>query len=201
VVHLASTETVTDAKTFNAGAFLDKGNLVFNVKAYGAVGDGVMDDKAALQAAHDAIGSAGGKIYVPAGTYLMNSKWLISKSNIEIELAPGAVLKAAAGAANLSVGAGGGLVHIWKSSGTQTNVYFHGGAIDLNNVAEVNALEIWGAGSDADIWATTDNPGPLDLSPRRTLRPHTPQQHGPIIISQQQRPHTVRHGQLSRDKH
>ena len=137
-------ETVTDAKTFNAGAFLDKGNLVFNVKAYGAVGDGVTDDNAALQAAHDAIGSAGGKIYVPAGTYLMNSKWLISKSNIEIEFAPGAVLKAAAGAANLSVGAGGGLVHIWKSSGTQTNVYFHGAAIDLNNVAEVNALEIWG---------------------------------------------------------
>jgi hypothetical protein len=45
---------------------------VFNVKdpAYSAVGDGVPDDTAAIQAALTACNAAGGgKVYWPAGTY------------------------------------------------------------------------------------------------------------------------------------
>ncbi len=67
VVHLASAETITGAKTFNAGTLLDKGNQVFNVKAYGAVGDGTTDDTAAIQAAITAM--TGGTLFFPAGTY------------------------------------------------------------------------------------------------------------------------------------
>jgi hypothetical protein len=67
VVHLASAETITGAKTFNAGTLLDKGNQVFNVKAYGAVGDGTTDDTAAIQAAITAM--SGGTLFFPAGTY------------------------------------------------------------------------------------------------------------------------------------
>jgi hypothetical protein len=37
---LTGVQTVTGVKTFNAGAFLDKGNQVFNIEAYSAVGDG-----------------------------------------------------------------------------------------------------------------------------------------------------------------
>lgn len=40
-LHKAGTETVTGAKTFNSGTFLDKGSEVFNAQAYGAVADGV----------------------------------------------------------------------------------------------------------------------------------------------------------------
>jgi len=39
VMHLSGAETVTGAKTFNAGTLLDKGTQVYNIKAYGAVGD------------------------------------------------------------------------------------------------------------------------------------------------------------------
>ena len=44
----------------------------FNVKDYGAVGDGVHNDQAAIQAAIDAAAKVGGGIvYVPAGTYII----------------------------------------------------------------------------------------------------------------------------------
>lgn len=50
--------------------FLDKGGAFHNVKAYGAVGDGVANDTAAIQAALDAVKAAGGgKVYIPVGTY------------------------------------------------------------------------------------------------------------------------------------
>jgi hypothetical protein len=55
---------------------------VVNVKDFGAVGDGVTDDTAAIQSA---INSGYGKaVYIPAGTYLVTSTINISGSNITI---------------------------------------------------------------------------------------------------------------------
>jgi len=57
-----------------AANFQDRGGQVFNVKAYGAVGDGVTDDTAAVQAAISAAyAGVGGTIYFPAGTYLLST--------------------------------------------------------------------------------------------------------------------------------
>lgn len=67
---LASVQTNTGAKTFNAGTLLDKGEIVFDVKAYGATGNGSTDDTAAVQSAVDAAQAAGGGIvWFPKGTY------------------------------------------------------------------------------------------------------------------------------------
>jgi hypothetical protein len=46
---------------------------MLNVKIYGAVGDGVTDDTAAIQAAIDGVSDAGGIIYIPTGDYKITS--------------------------------------------------------------------------------------------------------------------------------
>lgn len=67
---LASVQTVTGAKTYNAGTLLDKGEIVFDVKAFGATGNGSTDDTAAIQSAVDACNTAGGGVvWFPKGTY------------------------------------------------------------------------------------------------------------------------------------
>jgi hypothetical protein len=57
----------------------------FNVKAFGAVGDGVTDDTAEIQAAIDAVGAAGGgTVFFPAGTYITTNR-LYNKSKVMLE--------------------------------------------------------------------------------------------------------------------
>ena len=47
---------------------------IFDVRRYGAVGDGLADDAPAIQGALDAAGlNGGGVVYLPAGSYLINS--------------------------------------------------------------------------------------------------------------------------------
>ena len=71
------------------------GNLNdYNVRSFGAVGDGKSLDSPAINTAiESAFANGGGKIIVPAGIYLCGSIHL--KSNIELHLLPGAIIKAA----------------------------------------------------------------------------------------------------------
>ena len=64
----------------------------FDVRAYGAKGDGVARDTAAIQAAVDAACAAGGgTVEFAPGTYLTGSVWL--RDNVDFHVGHGAVLK------------------------------------------------------------------------------------------------------------
>lgn len=82
-----------DATTLT-GELFDTGGAVFNVKAYGAKGDGVTDDTAAIQATVTAAVAVNGTTYFPPGTYLVSSS-LTGLTGGELVMAEGAVLKGA----------------------------------------------------------------------------------------------------------
>src|SRR6201992_3374966 len=66
----------------------------FNVKQYGAIGDGISLDSKAINKAIDAAAKAGGgTVYFPAGNYLSGSIHL--KSNISLFIDQGATIIAA----------------------------------------------------------------------------------------------------------
>ena len=66
--------------------------MTYNVREFGAVGDGVTLDTAAIQGAVDACAAAGGgRVTLPAGRYLSGSVFL--KSHVELHLEMGAVLR------------------------------------------------------------------------------------------------------------
>jgi hypothetical protein len=67
---------------------------VFDVKAYGAVGNGTTDDRASIQAALDAaVAAGGGTVHLPRGTYKLTNKITLG-SNITLQgEGPQSVLK------------------------------------------------------------------------------------------------------------
>lgn len=78
--------------TLCCGAAMATG--VFNVRDYGAKGDGKTLDSPAINAAIEAaVHDGGGQVFLPAGTYLSGSIRL--KSNIELHLSAGSTILAA----------------------------------------------------------------------------------------------------------
>ena len=69
----AQIPTGTPTYDVNAKWVTDKGSQVYNVKAYGATGNGTTDDTAAINATIAAAG-VGGMILFPAGNYLVSSQ-------------------------------------------------------------------------------------------------------------------------------
>jgi len=74
-----------------AASAIDLGARVYNVRSYGAKGDGIALDTAALQAAIDAChNDGGGTVLVPAGTFNIGTTEL--RSNVTLHIAAGGKL-------------------------------------------------------------------------------------------------------------
>jgi polygalacturonase len=72
-----------------------RGATVLDVRNFGAIGDGVHNDTAAIQAAINALPADGGTVYVPGGTYLIDAvRNLRLRSQMHFQLAPDAKLAA-----------------------------------------------------------------------------------------------------------
>lgn len=108
------------------------GFQTYNVKNYGALGDGVTDDTTAIQAALTAATAAGGgDVFVPSGTYL--SGLLTVGSKTRLVLSPAATLKLKNGANSILL-----------DFSAATNSGIEGGTVDGNR-----ANQTTGAGGAA----------------------------------------------------
>jgi polygalacturonase len=89
-----------DARSAAAVPSRARGGHRVDVRASGAVGDGVADDTSAIQRAIDALPDGGGTVHVPAGLYAVDAtRNLRLRSRMHLELANGAQLVALGNAA------------------------------------------------------------------------------------------------------
>jgi polygalacturonase len=91
----AGTLVVDNVKIYVEASFIGAPpSPIFDARAYGAVGDGTTNDRAALQAAIDAAGGTGGSVVLRGGTFL--SSTLVLKSNMTLFVDATATLRGSA---------------------------------------------------------------------------------------------------------
>jgi polygalacturonase len=120
----------------------------FNVKAFGATGDGKTLDTAAINKTIDAASVAGGgTVHLPAGNYLSYSIHL--KSNVMLQLEPGATIIAADSPAPGAAGYDLAEPNQWNMYQDFGHSHFHNSLIwgeGLENIGIVGTGRIWGRG-------------------------------------------------------
>ena len=126
------TDTYAWTGTHTLTDFQDKGSQVFNVKAYGAVGDGVADDTASIQAAHDAAAAEHPAIvFFPSGTYLVTATLSIANADNITWAGANATLKAKSDT---------NLRELIRINNGSTNIAFHSLTFDGNYINQTSDL-------------------------------------------------------------
>ena len=109
-----------------------------NVRAKGALGDGVHDDTAAIQAAIDALPASGGTIRIPDGNYLIDAaRSLNLRSNVRLQMTPAATLRAMANDLKRSY-----VIKVWRAN----NVQIIGGRVVGERAGHRGTTGEWGYG-------------------------------------------------------
>jgi hypothetical protein len=128
-----------------APAAFAQGPPFFNVKDYGAAGNGVTLDRASINKAIDACARAGGgTVYFPAGVYLSGTVWL--RSNVTLWFASGAELLGTADLAQYEPAVAGGFGGQWYDAlivakDVRDAAIIGSGVIDGNGVTNPNGEE------------------------------------------------------------
>lgn len=118
--------SVVSAQTVTTGILRDEGGAVFNVKAYGATGNGTTNDSPYIQLAiNAAVSAGGGVVYIPAGTYLISTTLSNSRadlvsivgsgmgSKLNVNTTVGLSLPAISGGGLSNGGHRGSIEHLW----------------------------------------------------------------------------------------
>ncbi len=82
---------------------LAKAPHFLNVKDFGALGNGLHDDTANIQAAISALPAAGGQVLIPAGTYVITSSIVLGEGTRLCGVGSGSILRVSAGASGIDV--------------------------------------------------------------------------------------------------
>jgi parallel beta-helix repeat protein len=135
------------------------------VRHFGAVGDGVTSDRTAIQAALSAVGGAGGGVvYLPGGTYLVSTSLQMSLDNValigagvesEIKLANGSDTQV------IVIAGDGVMCRDFAINGNRTNQTTAAAAIQIDNTAAVNSVELRGL-RIKDVYGQGIRSGPTD---------------------------------------
>jgi len=139
----------------------------FEVRAFGATGDGKTLDTAAVNKAIDAAAAAGGGTVVfPSGNYLSYSIHL--KSNVTLHLESGATLIAADAPAAGAPGYDLAEPNRWDMFQDYGHSHFHNSLIwgeGLDNIAITGTGRIWGRGLSRGAGGGPDGGGPNASTP------------------------------------
>ncbi|KAA0069380.1 right-handed parallel beta-helix repeat-containing protein [Rhodanobacter sp. T12-5] len=116
----------------------DSKAATIDVRHKGALGDGVHDDTAAIQAAIDALPAAGGTVTIPDGSYMIDAaRPLRLRSNMHLQMAPAATLRAIANDLERSH-----VIKVWRAN----NVRITGGQIVGERSGHRGTTGEWGYG-------------------------------------------------------
>jgi Pectate lyase superfamily protein len=139
------------------GNVYDKGGASFNVKAYGAKGDGVTgDSNAVLTAIQAAANAGGGTVTFPVGTYLIASQLLIPNNGAS----PRPFQR------NIRLTGVGGGKNWFSPYGTLNGLNNNAAALDLRYSGSGGKIQTLGAGAlQVDNLTLEDNSSPSDTTP------------------------------------
>ena len=114
----------------------------FNVKSYGAIGDGSNDDTTAIQATLTALSSTAGVVYFPPGTYKLTGNGILlnlpSGSTLRGQGMNRSVLKAFSGIGNYISQSGGTVLNITIEDLTFDGNSISGGGVQLYGSSNQN---------------------------------------------------------------
>jgi polygalacturonase len=120
-----------------------RGSTIINVRTKGAVGNGIVDDTKAFQAAIAALPADGGTVYVPTGNYLItpggksDNNSIKLRSKMHLQMAPDAVLISKASSLD-----NGFIIYCYKL----TDVEISGGQIVGDRDIHLGTTGEWGHG-------------------------------------------------------